>query len=86
MNDWLSNELKDLFDDRHHQAEGTLHRPRSSLNYSWTVPLEIGAPGMKTVMTATLWPVTEDDDRRNHLLIGANYGNADTAILRRRRG
>ncbi len=52
VNDWLSNELKDLFDDR------VIIKPKAhftsldqALNYSWTVPLEIGAPGMKTVMT-----------------------------------
>lgn len=52
VNDWLSEYLKDKFDDR------VIIRPKAHFtsldqarNYSWTVPLEIGAVGMKTVMT-----------------------------------
>ncbi len=53
VNDWLSEYLNGKFDNR------VIIRPQAYFtsldeirNYSWTVPLEVGAPGMKTVMTA----------------------------------
>ena len=52
VNDWLSEYLNGKFDNR------VIIVPKAQFtsldevrNYSWTVPLEIGAPGMKTVMT-----------------------------------
>lgn len=53
VNDYISEEVRGRFDDRF------IIRPRAHFtsldevrNYSWTVPVDIGAPGMKTVMTA----------------------------------
>jgi hypothetical protein len=52
VNDWLAEDLNGKFDNRVvivPKAHFTSLDERR--NYSWTVPLEIGAPGMKTVMT-----------------------------------
>lgn len=52
VNDWLSEELNGIFDNR------VVVRPKAQFtsldqirNFSWTVPLEIGAAGMQSVMT-----------------------------------
>lgn len=52
VNDWMSEELNGIFDNR------VIIKPKAHFtsldqirNYSWTVPVEIGAAGMKTVMT-----------------------------------
>jgi len=53
VNDFMSSSLEGRFDNR------VIIRPRAEFtsldqirNYSWTVPVDVGAPGMKTVMTA----------------------------------
>lgn len=52
VNDWMSEELNGIFDNR------VIIKPKAHFtsldqirNYTWTVPVEIGAAGAKTVMT-----------------------------------
>ena len=53
VNNFVNEEVKDLFDGRYIIVPKahftTLDEVR---NYSWTLPIEIYAPGMYTVMTA----------------------------------
>lgn len=53
VNEWLTAELSDRFDNRVKIVPRAQFTSMDEIrNYSWTVPVDVGGEGMKTVMTA----------------------------------
>lgn len=53
VNDWLTEELRGKFDNRVTIIPRAQFTSMDEIrNYSWTVPVDVGGEGMKTVMTA----------------------------------
>ena len=53
VNEWLTEELRGRFDNRVTIIPRAQFTSMDEIrNYSWTVPVDVGGEGMKTVMTA----------------------------------